>query len=241
MDGRTGALHVFDSAGRFHHVCPCTSKDFSGLVSAPSISFGDQGDVYFGPGKEIAFLNQKCPYAYFAPNGERLKSAIWPSDACWLQPGTNHLLTLGFRVDALCDLAGKTVRALPRRPDHGWLTGLQSAAIAPTGSFAILANQYEQGPPTVNVFKANGDPACTIPLPGLTRWSIEIDYRGSRIIVASQEGLFLFERTGRALYRCGCPLPRRPNLSYCPCLLDEGRTLAFVDGTNSVLYRYSLP
>ncbi len=62
MDGRTGALHVFDSAGRFHHVCPCTSKDFSGLVSAPSISFGDQGDVYFGPGKEIAFLNQKCPY-----------------------------------------------------------------------------------------------------------------------------------------------------------------------------------
>jgi hypothetical protein len=241
LDSRTGTIHVFDSAGRFRHVCPSTWKDFSGLVSSPAMSFGDQGDVYYGPGGEFKLLDEKCPYAHFGPNGEKLKSVVWTGESCLLQPRTGHLVSLSFRGAVLIDLAGKTIRSLARRPDHCWMAGLMSASVAADGSFAILANEYEQGPPTVNLFTADGDPICTIPLPGLTRWSIEMAYAGQRVVVAAQEGLFFFDRSGAALCRSDLPLPPRRNLSYSPYLLDEGRTLALIDGTNPRLYRYQLP
>ena len=116
-----------------------------------------------------------------------------------------------------------------------------SASVAADGSFAILANEYEQGPPTVSLFTADGDPICTIPLPGLTRCSIQMAYAGQRVVVAAQECLFFFDRSGAALCRSDLPLPPHRDSSYCPYLLDGGRTLALIDGTNPRLYRYQLP
>ena len=130
---------------------------------------------------------------------------------------------------------------LPRRADNRWLVFPHAAVLAGDGSFAILANQYEQGPPTVGLFSAAGDPISSIPLPGLSRWSIEMAYNGPRVAVAAQEGLFFFDRSGAALYRCDNPPPARRDSTDEPYLLDDGRTLALFDGQKPVLYRYQLP
>ncbi len=242
IDGRTGTIHVFDRAGKFRHICPATSDDFSGLTWQPAISFGAQGDVYFGPGKEIESLSAKCPYAHFGPKGERLKSVVWTGESCLLQPASGHLVALSYRGASLTDLCGRTIRALPRRtPDNHWLTSPHIAAVANDGSFAILADQYEEGPPTINLFSATGDPICSIPLPGLTRWSLNMAYNGLKVAVVAPEGLFFFDRAGVALYRCESPLPPRRDSIDDPYLLDDGKTLALFDGTKPVLYRYQLP
>jgi sugar lactone lactonase YvrE len=239
MDRRTGAIHVFDRAGKFRHICPAQSNDFGGLAWHPAISFGLNGDVYFGPGNEIE--QEKCPYAHFGPHGERLKSVVWKGQSCLLQPASGHLISLSYHGAALTNQDGKTIRTLPRRADNCWLASPHVAALAADGSFAILTDQYEQGPPTINLFSAAGDPIRTIPLPGLTRWSIEMAYCGSRVAVAAQEGLFFFDRSGAALYRSDNPLPPRRDSTDEPHLLDDGKTLALFDGKNPVLYRYQLP
>jgi hypothetical protein len=125
------------------------------------------------------------------------------------------------------------------RPDGRQLSRVESASVAADGSFAILASEYEQGE-TVNVFAAAGDPICTIPLPGLIG-VIEFAYDGRRIVVATEQGLFFFDRSGEALYRCDPPLPSRPDSIYFPYLLADGRTVALFDGRAPVLYRYQLP
>jgi hypothetical protein len=66
-------------------------------------------------------------------------------------------------------------------------------------------------------------------------------YDGQRIAVAAEQGLFFFDRSGTALYRCDSPLPPRRDSVQEPYFLDGGRTLALFDGRNPVLYRYQLP
>jgi hypothetical protein len=239
IDRKTGAMHVFDSSGRFLHICPATLKDFSGLVPDPVISFGDQGDVYLGPGEGIEGLSRRCPYAHFDANGERLNAVVWIGFTSWLQPGTNRLIELSFDLAALNDPSGNRIRELVLRPDGRQLSRVESASVAADGSFAILASEYEQGA-TVNVFAAAGDPICTIPLPGLIG-VIEFAYDGRRIVVAAEQGLFFFDRSGEALYRCDPPLPPRSDSIHVPYLLADGRTAALFDGRTPVLYRYQLP
>jgi sugar lactone lactonase YvrE len=240
-DQRTGTIHVFDRAGKFHHICPATCDDFSGLAWHTAISFGTNGDVYLGPGKEVELLSEKCPYAHFGPKGERLKSVVWPGQSSLLQPASGHLISLSYRGAALIDQNGKTIRPLSRRADNHWLASPHVATVANDGSFAILADQYEQGPPTINLFSAEGDPICTVPLPGLTGWSIGMAYDGAKVAVVAKEGLFFFDRAGVALYRCDNPLPPRRDRVDDPHLLDDGKTLALFDGQKPVLYRYQLP
>jgi hypothetical protein len=240
IDRKTGAMYVFDSSGRVLHICPATLKDFSGLAPGPAISFGDQGDVYLGPGEGIEGLDRRCPYAHFDANGKRLNPVIWIGFTSWLQPRTNHLIELSFEFAALNDPSGKTIRELGVRPDGRRLSGVEFASVAPDGSFAILATQYEQGGETLNVFTADGDPICTIPLPGLIG-VIEMAYDGHRIVVAAEQGLFFFDRSGTALYRCESPLSLRHDSVQEPYLLEDGRRLALFDGRKPVLYRYQLP
>jgi hypothetical protein len=240
IDRKTGAMYVFDSSGRFLHICRATLKDFSGLVPDPAISFGDQGDVYLGPGEGIEGLSRRCPYAHFDANGKRLDSVVWIGFSSWLQPRTNHLIELSFAFAALNELSGQMLRELGLRPDGHRLSGVESACVATDGSFAILANQYEKGGETINVFTADGDPIGTIPLRGLMG-VIEMAYDGQRIAVAAEQGLFFFDRSGTALYRCDSPVPPLRDSVQVPYFLDVGRTLALFDGRNPVLYRYQLP
>jgi hypothetical protein len=239
IEAETGAMHVFDGTGRFLHICPTTPKDFSGVVLHPAISFGDQGDVYLGPGAGIEGLDRRCPYAHFDANGKRLNSVTWIGFTSWLQPRTNHFIELSSEVAALDDLSGRPIRELGVRPDGRRVSGVEFASVAPDGSFAILATQYDRGE-TLNVFTAGGDPICTIPLPGLIG-VIEIAYDGQRIVVVAPQGLFFFDRLGKPLYRCDSPVTPRPDSVQEPYLLDGGRTLALFNGRNPVLYRYQLP
>jgi hypothetical protein len=92
----------------------------------------------------------------------------------------------------------------------------------------------------VNLYTPSGDPICTIGIPEVTDLLAQIAYDGRRVVIASEEGLFIFGLAG-PLQRSARPLKARSGGFYYPYILNGGRELAIFDGKSPVLERYELP
>jgi hypothetical protein len=239
VDSKIGTVHVFDPAGKLLHVCLGRPADFNLKLWSQAIATNDKGDVYLGL-EEPDFPDDKRSYAHFTSDGKRLKNVVLPAARCFLQPGGDLIVAMRYDDVRLIDPSGKTVRTINRRPDNNWLERPQAIALAPDGSIAILARRSTGSETSANLYKANGDPLRTIPLPESVDGLARIAYDGRRLIVAGDD-LLIFDAAGRLLLCCEPPLKVPQGMYYYPYILPGGRVLTLYDGKEPVLHRYELP
>lgn len=164
IDERTGAVHVFDEAGKRTRICKPRRGDFQGNVISPHLAASDAGDVYVEC--EVA----KPDHLHFAPDGRRVGierlSLDDVSEERYPQNVAGRMLVLGYQAAFLVNQIGKTVRTIERRPNRDWLDRVEAAAVASNGAFAILASATGEysSEQSINIYSAEGEPIRTIAL-----------------------------------------------------------------------------
>jgi hypothetical protein len=241
VDSRTGAIHVFDPAGKLLHVCQTRPANVKTDVLSPVLSTDDKGDLYLGMAAD-RLVPETRRYAHFSASGKRLEDVLFPPGTCFLQPGSDAIAELQVDDVRLVDPSGKTRHTFERRPDRGWLDHPQSLEFAPDGSLAIVANRWEAREATVNLYKPNGGPIRTIRLPEAAGKFPRVAYNGRRLLVAGDAIFLIYDGTGRQLLKCE-PSPKftKGGQYYYPYLLPGDKDFAIFDGEEPVLHRYELP
>lgn len=239
IDSRTGSVHVFDRLGKLIFVCQTKPADFKGMNQYPALTVNDKGDLYLGLGEKVSW-DSKRTYAHFSGEGKWLENMVFPAGDCYFQPTSRSLVAMGDQDVRLIDSAGKTLRTIDRRPDGNWLQRPRGLALAPDGSMAILAGPTHEGETSVNLYKASGEPICTIVLPEIVRRYPRIAYDGNRLVVVDR-AIVIFDALGKPLARYDFPLKMPQGKFYGPYLLPGRHELALFDGKQPVLHRYELP
>jgi hypothetical protein len=240
VDSRTGSIQVFDPSGKLLHVCRTKPTDFSSEIHFPTLSIDDKGDVYLGLSDGM-LSRERGPYAHFSAEGKRLEDVTFPSSDCSIQPKSGAIVEKRFEDVQIADATGKTLRIINRRPDGHWLANPHAVAFAPDGSMAVVAQRMGLLPPTVNLYKPNGDPIRTIELPNSAGPFPPIAYNGRRLIVAGEDALLIFDATGQTHFRGKPPVQVAKGMYYHPYILPGGHELAFWGGKDPVLHRFELP
>jgi hypothetical protein len=212
------------------------------MVQKTLAEFGHRNRLERRNGGDV-IMERKRPYAQFSDSGTRLANVELPASECYFQPGTGNVVALHYRDVALINPAGNTIRTITRRPDGNWLEQPQAVSLAPDGSIAILALPQvgHKNTATVNIYKAGGEPICTVTLGESAASFPRIAYDGRRLIVAGDRGLILFDGSGSPMQRSDVPLKVDKGMYYYPYLLPGGRELLLFDGKNPMLHRYELP
>ena len=70
-------------------------------------------------------------------------------------------------------------------------------ALAADGSIAVLARRHDDEPATVNLYTATGESLWTIALSEISDWFPRMAYDGRRVVVAADDGISIFDRSGR--------------------------------------------
>jgi sugar lactone lactonase YvrE len=240
VDSRTGSIHVFDPAGKLLHFCQTRPAELETDILFPVLTTDDKGELYLGMGTDSA-MPDKRTYAHFSASGKRLEDVLFPAGTCFLQPQSGVIAALQFDDVRLVDPSGKTLRTFDRRPDRGWLDHPQSVEFAADGSLAIVANRWQARDATVNLYKPNGDPICTIRLPESAGRFPRVAYDGRRLLVAGDEVFLIYDSTGRQILECAPPIKIAQGQYYYPYLVPGGKELALFDGEEPVLHRFELP
>lgn len=240
MNRARGRSTFFDADGKLQHICETKPTDFKGELWDPAITVRDRGDIY------LRLASGR--FARFSPDGTRLKDEDLPAgdspNKCLFQPGTDRVVAIGNHDVSLMDPSGKTERTIRRRPDGNWLAWISEVVFAADGSMAILADthgDHGNGRHAVCLYRPSGDPICTIVLPKDADILTQIAYNGRRVVVTNDNGLLIYDGSGRALQRSAYASKPDRKMYYHPYLLQGGRTLALFDGKSPVLYRYELP
>lgn len=249
VDRRTGSIHVFDSDGKFLHVCKTKSTDFSKEPSNPPITVTDQGHVYLGLGEFGESAEGR--YLHFSADGTRLGIQQLKTGECYFQPSTGNVLALGRGEAYLVNAGGDTIRTISRRPDGNWLDTLDVVSFAPDGSFAIVAKPGGSSTTTsvtVNVYTKRGEPIHTINLPFRTiksSWSSGYSYGiayDSRHLVATGGGsVVLFDSSGAPLQAFTPAIRTNERTWLQPYLVNGGRELLIHKYGSSTVQRYEMP
>jgi sugar lactone lactonase YvrE len=242
VDGRTAAVHVFDPRGKFLHVCKPACTDVFGVGGNRVISVTDRSEV---------FLNlDDDRYIRFSAKGARLGSKRLKTDRWYSLPGTTNGLALGYREAYFVDAEGKTIRTIRRGADGNWLIYPDCAAVAPNGSFAIVAASgtvTNVNGRTVHLYDATGNPIRSTPLHASLCYYTDIAFDGTHLVVCGPEA-DRDEAAERVLVMdaAGSPLisfipESSEQTSWQPYLLPNGRELVLFDGESGALQRYALP
>ncbi len=141
----------------------------------------------------------------------------------------------------LIEPTGRIATKIQRRPDGKWLAEPHCVAVAADGSIAILAGRHDDEPATVNLYAATGEPLCTIALSEVSDWSPRLAYDGRRVVVAADNGVSIFDRSGHLRQHASRPPMVDKDSGYSPHILSGGRELAIFDGKHPVLHRFELP
>jgi hypothetical protein len=243
VDATTAAVHVFDAEGRWLRVAKADPKDFSDRLILPHLTVSDDGDIYLS-----ARHSGDNGYLHFSPEAKRIGFEQLKLDDIrekWdFQPGTGHRMVLCYEAAFLVDRAGAVVRTIERGADDNWLVGPHAASFAPDGSFAILAvtsRNFRDGPVTINLYTAKGDPVRTITLPGPDRWSYpSFAYDGKRLAVVGDEVVLILNADGQVEGRFTLGAGATKGSFGTPFLDASGRQLMVFDHEKTI-HRFALP
>jgi hypothetical protein len=241
VDSRTGSIHVFEPSGQFSHLCQTKPSDFSKEIMFPAVTFNSRGDVYLGLGDGTDFFERKRPYLCFSDRGARLESVRLPARDCQFQTGTGNIVAKSYEDVSLVDATGKIMQTIRRGADGNWLERPEKVALAPNGSIAILSGKSRARALTVNLYKPNGDPVRTIPMPESIDGFPRLAYDGRRLVVAAEAGLLIYDGSGSPIQRSKIPVKVPPGDYYYPYITAGGRELALFDGKTMALHRFEMP
>ena len=157
-DGRTNAIHVFDSAGKKEGVCVPDPTDLTETSYVQHVTGSADGDLY------VLLSQDNQAYIRFDKNLKRVGKVRIDLDSVsqeWNFPPSGTLCWVGgYENVYLVQELRKVVRKISRRADGQWLERSCSLGVAPDGSVAILARS-EAGAVSVNTYSPAGDPRAT--------------------------------------------------------------------------------
>lgn len=154
QDARTGAVHVFDSAGARLFVCRPEPTDYERVGDSNRMQTAADGGLYvrggggdfldFGPDGTRRGVRQIPFHATFRPGSEE----AWVPSRSWLR-----------RIEA----SGRVAVELTRHPDGDWLQP-EDIDVLPDGS-VVVYDWDRRGVASLLVFDREGRARRTIPLP----------------------------------------------------------------------------
>jgi hypothetical protein len=241
VDTRSGSIHIFDAAGHFLRVCRTKPTDVKEAIWDPALTVTEHGDVYLGLDGNYRSPGDSRTFAHFAADGTRVGDVVWPNEKCQIQPGTGRLVAQAMHDVDLIEPTGRIAKKIQRRPDGKWLAEPHCVAVAADGSIAILAGRHDDEPATVSLYAATGEPLCTIALSEVSDWYPRLAYDGRRVVVAADDGLSIYDRSGHLRQHSPRPPMVEKDSGYSPHILAGGRELAIFDGKHPVLHRFELP
>ncbi len=241
VDARSGSIHIFDPSGRLLRVCRAKPTDVKEPIWDPALTVTEHGDIYLGLDRNYRSPNESRTFAHFAPDGTRLGDVIWPNEKCQIQPGTGRLVAQALDEVDLIEPTGRVAARIQRRSDGKWLAEPHCVALAADGSIAVLARRHDDEPATVNLYTATGESLWTIALSEISDWFPRMAYDGRRVVVAADDGISIFDRSGRLQQHAPRPPIVEKDSGYSPHILAGGRELGVFDGKHSVLHRFELP
>lgn len=231
-DLHTGTVAVFDRVGAPLHVWPADPGDLPRGSALTPISVTDAGDLYLGSVPFAADGTRRGPIGWDAePTPPRL----------WARPDGASLWAVGSHVLCRLDATGAVLRRIERTAANHWLRTLHQAAVAPDGSLALTESEDANGPVTIHLFTAEGDPLRSFEVPeGMGRWA-PFAYDGARlaVVVSVRNGpatVLLLDEQGAPVGRFR---PEEKSPSWQPFFAAEGRELWLFDGGRRV-ERYAL-
>jgi hypothetical protein len=139
------------------------------------------------------------------------------------------------------DSDAATTRVIERRADRRWLDHPQRGAVAPDGSFAIVAsssNWIGDRKSSVTLFSAAGEPERTVDLPPSFRYA-RIAYTGQTACVVADDALVLLDTSdGRARV---FTIPGTVDQYWYPFSSPDGKAVWLLDAGAKVFHCYALP
>lgn len=239
VDSRTGAVHVFDSGGKFLHVCKTEPTDFSSELWDPAITATDEGHVYLSLGDVVS--GRQGEYLHFSANGKRLGIERRKTDRWYVQPTTGNGLLLDYEQAHLVNSTGQTIRSITRRPDGNWLERPHRASVAADGSFAVVAQNSDRPGVTVNIYEPNGDPIRTVAMPTSVGPFPSIAYDRRGLVASGEGGLVVFDSAGAPIQSFSPSDRRDANADWHLFFVRGTNELLVFDGKSTTLLRYARP
>lgn len=243
---RTGAVHILDAQGNWLRTCKPEPTDFKGEVFLPTLTVDDEGYVYLHSDNRARGRG----YLRFSPEGKRVDFGEPPAEVSQLkwysQPGTGRIWGLGRREVQLLDGSFQIIRTITKQPDGDWLVNLDDAAVAPNGAIAVVARDGLPSPDcsiTVNLYNAEGDPVCTVPIPKQMGEIPRVAYDGTRLVVAGDDGLLCLRPGSVAAQRLIFGDVAGEGEFWYPYILAERKELVLFDANHQkpLLKRYEFP
>ena len=239
VEGRTGAVHVFEPDGRWIQVCLPDPSDVPQELSRAHLTVSDAGEIALDVGE-----TGSNRYLRFSAEGKRIGIEAAKLDVIqekwYAQPRTGQRWVLGYTKVYLVDEAGAVTRTITRRADEFWLISPHNASVAADGSIAVISPDQHlfDDSVAVSLYSARGEPIRTFRLPPPIRWSYpRIAYDGKHVAVAGEKAIALFDVSGKALGQFAPP--REQEALWTPFLSPDQRTLLLFDGIRT-LHRFEL-
>ncbi len=234
VDARTGAVHVFDAAGRPLRVLAPQTTDFARALFDPRIAVAADGTTLVGSGEGDG--DPRGNFIAFSPAGRRL-GRVFRGEEIWnwwrLRSDGGRWIAASDAVELrAADGALRTTIRL--RPDGAALDYVQEIAVAPDDGAAVVNDAG------VHLYDANGVPLRTLPLPGEGQSAV----LGATWAATAVDGdVFLARRSGGPVRRF--TPPERPDDGGDPWLIlatdPAGRELWVHNYGARRVDRYALP
>lgn len=235
VSDRTKAVHVFDSAGKFRHVCTPLPSDATTEFQLLSVTVDTGGEV---------FLSATGGYLRFSNEGKRLEivDADPPlGESLQIRPDGQRWHT-GYKSIFLSGSDGTLLKTIDRRPDRGWFGSVSRLAASPSGALAAISIDADVslGNAKLNIFAPDGAPVATFPLPEECRFA-DIAFSGTHAIVAHNDRWLVIDvAKGETRQFAPALPPGAPSNWHC-FVTDGGRTLALCEPNRRMVFRYRLP
>lgn len=235
VSNRTKAVHVFDSAGTFRHVCAPLPGDATTEFQLLSVAVDAGGEV---------FLSTAGGYLRFSNEGKRL--GIVDADPplgkdLQIRPDGQRWHA-AYKFIFLSASDGELLKTIDRRPDHGWFGAVSRLAASPSGALAAISTDaaVSLGNPRLNIFAQDGAPVATFPLPEECRFA-DIAFSGTRAIVAHNDRWLVIDVARGETRRFAPAIPPGATANWRCFVTDSGRTLALCEPNRRVVHRFRLP
>ena len=244
VNGHTAAVHVFDSTGKQMRILRPDPTDFPTDCGIGSITVAADGEVFCRPS---AIGMGESRYLKFDAAGKRegFQSSLSGEvcDEWFFRPDSRERVVLGYERAFLYDVGGNRTRTLERRADSLWLANPFDAAVAPNGTFAILARSHTGGQspaPSVTLFSAAGDAVKTLELPngGILARVAACD---SAVAVLDGPSLLFINRETDKSAILLLPTAAGKNSYLIPFFSPDAKELWIFDQSSRRLERYRTP
>lgn len=246
VNGRTAAVHVFDTDGAPLRICNPLPKDFATDSGIGSITVDGDGNIYYKTGGSSG-ADRNRGYLGFSAQCERVGFAHLGIDSIteeWLfKPGTRERWVLGYESIHLVDTGGKVTKTITKRPNRDWLQNVRDGAVAPDGSLAVIAcplGMGWRGSAVLNIYDANGGPIRAIPLIEESIFA-RVAFNGSTVVTADAGAVYLYDVSGGAPRKFVLPAVDSKETWWYPHMSPDGTEIWLRGSESMTLLRYKLP